>query len=99
MIEDDLAKPVLTPLVIGLTRSPTLWGVPYLAGVIILGLTIVAWLASNTIVAFLTAPITYVTLFTLCTWDIRILDVLQVTTRLTPRMPNKAFWGANSYGP
>lgn len=48
MSDNNLDKPVLTPLVIGLTRSPTLWGVPYLAGVIILGLTIIAWLASNT---------------------------------------------------
>ncbi len=99
MSDNNLDKPVLTPLVIGLTRSPTLWGVPYLAGVIILGLTIIAWLASNTMWAFLTAPVAYLSLFTLCTWDARILDVLQVATRLTPRTPNKTFWGANSYGP
>ena len=95
--EDD--KPVLTPLIIGLTRSPTLWGVPYMAVVIVIGVTIIAWLATNTVWALLTAPVSYVTLFTLCTWDGRILDVLQVATRLTPKTPNKTFWGANSYGP
>lgn len=95
--EDD--KPVLTPLIIGLTRSPTLWGVPYMAVVIVIGLTIIAWLATNTVWALLTAPVSYVILFTLCTWDSRILDVLQVATRLTPKTPNNAFWGANSYGP
>lgn len=95
--EDD--KPVLTPLIIGLTRSPTLWGVPYMAVVIIIGLTIIAWLATNTVWALLTAPVSYVILFTLCSWDSRILDVLQVATRLTPKTPNKPFWGANSYGP
>ncbi|MBP1848293.1 type IV secretion system protein VirB3 [Rhizobium petrolearium] len=99
MIGETSEKPVLTPLVIGLTRSPTLWGVPYLAGVIIVGATIIAWLASNSIWAFLTAPATYMTLFTLCAWDARILDVLQVATRMTPRTRNKTFWGANSYGP
>jgi type IV secretion system protein VirB3 len=95
--EDD--KPVLTPLIIGLTRSPTLWGVPYMAVVIVIGLTIIAWLATNTVWALLTAPVSYVILFTLCTWDSRILDVLQVATRLTSKNPNKSFWGANSYGP
>ncbi len=95
--EDD--KPVLTPLIIGLTRSPTLWGVPYMAVVIVIGLTIIAWLASNTIWALLTAPAAYLILFTLCTWDSRILDVLQVAARMTPKTPNNPFWGTNSYGP
>ena len=72
--EDD--KPVLTPLIIGLTRSPTPWGVPYMAVVIVIGLTIIAWLATNTVWALLTAPVSYVILFTLCSWDSRILDVL-----------------------
>ncbi|TIR82933.1 MAG: type IV secretion system protein VirB3, partial [Mesorhizobium sp.] len=31
MSEFQDEKPALTPLVIGLTRSPTLWGVPYMA--------------------------------------------------------------------
>jgi len=95
--EDD--KPHLTPLVIGLTRSPTLWGVPYMAVVIVIGLTIIAWLVTNQLWALLTAPAAYGILFTLCSWDGRVLDVLQVSTRLTPRTPNKTFWGANSYGP
>lgn len=91
--------PHLTPLVIGLTRSPTVWGVPYMAVVIVIGLTIIAWLISNELWALLTAPIAFVVLFTLCSRDQRALDVLQVTTRLTPRTPNRTFWGTNSYGP
>ncbi len=92
-------NPQLTPLVIGLTRSPLLWGIPYMAVVIIIGLTIIAWLVTNQFWALLTAPFSYLVLFTLCSWDARILDVLQVATRLTPRTTNKVFWGANSYGP
>jgi type IV secretion system protein VirB3 len=95
--QDD--KPHLTPLVIGLTRSPTLWGVPYMAVVLVIGLTIIAWLVTNALWALLTAPVAYAALFTLCSWDARVLDVLQVSSRMTPRTPNKAFWGANSYGP
>ncbi|PSH55617.1 type IV secretion system protein VirB3 [Phyllobacterium sophorae] len=95
--EDD--APILTPLIIGLTRSPTLWGVPYMAIVIVIGATIIAWLATATVWALLTAPAAYLSLFTLCTWDSRILDVLQVVARMTPKTPNKYFWGANSYEP
>jgi len=92
-------KPQLTPLVIGLTRPPTLWGVPYMAVVIVIGLTIIAWLISNELWALLTAPIAFAVLFTLCSRDQRALDVLQVTTRLTSRTANRTFWGSNSYGP
>lgn len=95
--EDEM--PILTPLIIGLTRSPTLWGVPYMAIVVVIGLTIIAWLATNQLWALLTAPVAYLILFTLCSRDSRILDVLQVWTRMTPKTPNKTFWGANSYGP
>jgi type IV secretion system protein VirB3 len=95
--EDD--KPLLTPLVIGLTRAPTLWGVPYMAIVVVIGLTIVAWLVTNTFWSLATAPFSYLALFALCRWDARALDVIQVATRRTPRIPNRTFWGANSYGP
>jgi len=40
-----------------------------------------------------------VVLFSLCAWDNKILDVLEVTARKTPRTRNKSFWGTNSYGP
>lgn len=92
-------KPAISPLVIGLTRSPTLWGVPYLAVVIVTGVTMIAWLASDTFWALLIAPVCYTILFSLCTWDPKILEVFQVATSKTPRTRNKSFWGANSYGP
>lgn len=92
-------KPAMTPLVVGLTRSPTLWGVPYMAVVAIAGLTIIAWLATASLWALVATPFSYVTLFTLCSWDHRILDVLQVWARMTPSTPNRWFWGATSYGP
>ena len=99
MSEFSDEKPAMTPLVIGLTRSPTLWGVPYMAVVLIIGATIIGWLATNSLLTLLTAPIAYVFLFSLCTWDAKILEVLQVTSRKTPRTRNKRFWGTNSYGP
>lgn len=99
MSEFQDEKPALTPLVIGLTRSPTLWGVPYMAVVLVVGITIIGWLATNHFLALLIAPLAYLVLFSLCTFDNKILDVLQMTSRKTPRTPNKLFWGTNSYGP
>ena len=99
MSEFQDEKPALTPLVIGLTKSPTLWGVPYMAVVLIVGVTIIGWLATNHFLALLIAPVAYLVLFSLCTFDNKILDVLQVTSRKTPQTPNKRFWGTNSYGP
>ncbi|TIS18055.1 MAG: type IV secretion system protein VirB3, partial [Mesorhizobium sp.] len=55
MSEFQDEKPALTPLVIGLTRSPTLWGVPYMAVVIIVGITIIGWLATNSLWALFVA--------------------------------------------
>lgn len=91
--------PDITPLVIGLTRSPTLWGVPYMAIVLVVGLGIIAWLATNSLWSLLVVPVAYLVLFSLCARDARILDVLQVTSRRTPRTRNKGLWGTNSYGP
>nr|WP_313372724.1 VirB3 family type IV secretion system protein [Brucella intermedia] len=99
MREYEDVKPQLTPLVIGLTRSPTMWGVPYMAVVIIIASTIIGWLASKSFWTLLIAPVSYLVLFSLCAWDNKVLDVLEVTTRKTPRTPNKSFWGTNSYGP
>lgn len=70
-----------------------------MAVVLIVGVTIIGWLATNDLLALLVAPFAYLVLFSLCTWDNRILDVMQVTSRKTPRTPNKRFWGTNSYGP
>jgi type IV secretion system protein VirB3 len=70
-----------------------------MAVVILIGLTVIAWLVTNRLWALLTAPLAYTLLFMLCSRDARVLDVLRVSTRQTPRTPNKTFWGTNSYGP
>lgn len=70
-----------------------------MAVVIIISVTIIGWLATSSFWSFLIAPIAYLTLFTLCTRDAKILEIFQVTSRKTPRTRNKTFWGANSYGP
>ena len=92
-------KPRLTPLVIGLTRPPMMWGIPLTAFYIILGVTLIAFLVTTSFWSALAAPLIYLALFAFCSRDTRILDLVQVAGRKTPRTPNKIFWRTNSYGP
>ena len=99
MAEFTDEKPELTPLVIGLTRPPMMWGIPLNAFYIIVGVTLIAFLVSASFWSAGIAPITYLALFALCSRDIRILDLAQVVGRRTPRTPTRLFWRTNSYGP
>lgn len=99
MIEVADENPHLTPLVIGLTRPPMMWGIPLNAFYIIVGVTLIAFLVSGSFWSALIAPLTYLALFAFCSRDIRILDLAQVVGRRTPRTRNRLFWRTNSYGP
>lgn len=90
-------KPHLTPLVVGLTRPPMMWGIPLGAFYIILGATLVAFLVTASFASVLFAPAAYLALFALTSRDVRILDVVQVAGRRIPRTPNRRFWRTNSY--
>lgn len=91
-------KPRLTPLVIGLTRPPMMWGIPLIAFYIIVGVTLIAFLVTASFWSALIAPLIYLVLFASCSRDTRILDIVQMAGRKTPRTPNKLFWRTNSYG-
>ncbi|MFI0848441.1 type IV secretion system protein VirB3 [Mesorhizobium sp. IMUNJ 23232] len=99
MVEFTDEKPHLTPLVIGLTRPPMMWGIPLNAFYIIVGVMLIAFLVSGSFWSALIAPVIYLALFAFCSRDIRILDLAQVVGRRTPRRPNRLFWRTNSYGP
>ena len=58
MIEFSDEKPQLTPLVIGLTRPPMMWGIPLNAFYIIVGVTLIAFLVSASCWSALIAPLT-----------------------------------------
>ncbi|WP_244530418.1 VirB3 family type IV secretion system protein [Rhizobium sp. NFR07] len=70
-----------------------------MAVVLSIGLTIIGWLASGHLLALFVAPISYLILFSLCSFDGRFLEVLQVACQRTPRTANSRFWGTTSYGP
>lgn len=99
MVEFSDEKPALTPLVIGLTRPPMMWGIPLTAFYIIVGVTLIAFLVTTSFWSALIAPLTYLGLFAFCSRDIRVLDLARVVCRKTPRTPNRLFWRTNSYGP
>ncbi len=62
-VSDD--KPQLTPLVIGLTRPPMMWGIPLNAFYIIVGVTLIAFLVTTSFWSALIAPFIYLALFRL----------------------------------
>ena len=66
MAEFTDEKPELTPLVIGLTRPPMMWGIPLNAFYIIVGVTLIAFLVSASFWSAGIAPVTYLALFALC---------------------------------
>lgn len=88
--------PALTPLVKGLTRPPTLWGVPYMYFMLNGVVVSVAFLASKNLFAFgLAAPIHVIGII-LILRDPKIFEILMVRgLRCPPR--SRAFWGATSY--
>ena len=90
MLEFTDEKPQLTPLVIGLTRPPMMWGIPLNAFYIIVGVTLIAFLVSASFWSALMAPLIYLVLFAFCSRDIRILDLAQVVGRRTPRTPRRS---------
>ena len=89
----------LTPVILGLTKPPMMFGIPYTAFILLVGLTVIGFLLFNSIWAIVLAPFIYIALFTICSQDVMVLDILQVTASKTPNTPNKAFWGTNSYSP
>lgn len=91
--------PHLTPLVIGLTRPPMMWGIPLNAFYIIIGVSLITFLVTSSFWSALIAPVAYLALFTICSRDIRTLDLVQVAGRKTPRSPNRLYWRTDSYGP
>jgi type IV secretion system protein VirB3 len=95
MTEMDDA-PALTPLVKGLTRPPTLWGVPYMYFMLNGVIVSVAFLASKNLFVFMLAAPIHLVGVILVLRDARIFEILIVRwMRCPPRA--SGLWGATSY--
>ena len=87
------------PLFLGLTRPPMIWGVPYASFIFTYMVTIMAFLASGSFLAFLMALPMHAVAFLLALRDPRIFDLILVRARSSRPHANRAFWGAASYQP
>lgn len=93
----DETPPAFDPLVIGLTRPPTIWGVPYIAAMFNGSLTICLFIAFADLRMLLVCIPTHMVLYFAALIDIRYLDILRVLAGKCPRTLNKSFWGSQSY--
>jgi type IV secretion system protein VirB3 len=96
-MRDDLSDaPAMTPLVKGLTRPPTLWGVPYMYFMLNGVIVSVIFLASKNLFAFgLAVPIHLIGII-LILREPKIFEILMVRSVTCPPR-SRAFWGAASY--
>lgn len=95
----EQARLTVDAVIVGLTRPPTLFGVPYQAFILFsAGVVAVFILASDLRWLLLAAPL-YAVLYAVTLKDPRFVDVFLVIASKTPTTPNRSYWGANSFSP
>lgn len=96
MTDADLEDPLITPLVKGLTRAPTLMGVPYMYFMLNGVVTSVCFLVSHNLLMLLVSIPLHLLGFVMTVRDDRIFEILFVlAARCPPR--SRSFWSADSY--
>ena len=91
--------PVQDPLVLGLSRPPTIMGVPYAAALLNAVLTMTVFIAFSNLFLLLIAVPIHLILVVLSLIDVRFLDIATVVASKCPRSMNRAYWGSQSYAP
>ena len=86
-------------LFLGMTRPPMAFGVTYTFLVINLMAATMAFLALNSLFAFLIGVPVHIAGYLLCLKDPRLFDIWRVRLLKTPPNRNQAYWRANSYSP
>ena len=93
---ENYDEPLITPLVKGLTRPPSLLGVPYQVIMLIGVVTAVIFLATKNLFMLLSIVPLYAIARIMIVRDPAIFEILAVRGRRTPPR-NDSFWGARSY--
>jgi type IV secretion system protein VirB3 len=94
MVED--VEMEVTPLVKALTRTPTLFGVPYMYSMFNMVVTAVVFLLTkNLLSGFLVFPI-HALGYVLTLRDDKIFNIIRVRCAKSPPR-SKSVWGVNSY--
>ena len=86
------------PVVIGITRPIMILGIPYNMALILMFSVTGLWLLTNSFYSFLSLPFLYSIVFSITVYDSRYLDVIGRKIAKTPNVPNRHYWGGNSYG-
>jgi len=89
----------IAPLILPLTRPTMIWGVPRGAVIFEMVLVAMTFLQTRNIFALLLFLPLHATLYVLTIRDPRFIDIVTVWTRKCLPVPNKSFWGGNSYIP
>lgn len=92
-------KVEMDPLFLSMTRPPMVMGVTYTFFVVNGMLTTIAFLAINSLWAFLLGIPLHLVGYLLCLKDPRIFDIWRTRLFKTPMTRNRSFWQANSYRP
>ena len=93
------ADPVMDPLVLGLSRPPTIMGVPYAAALLNAVVTMTVFIAFSNLLFLLIAVPVHLVLVVLSLIDVRFLDIAMVVASKCPRSMNRVYWGTQSYAP
>lgn len=89
-------EPMITPLVKGLTRMPTILGVPYPFFMLIGVVTAVVFLVSKNLLLLLVIIPLYALGRIMVMRDPAIFDIVMIRSRRTPPR-GASLWGARSY--
>lgn len=89
-------QPHITPLVKGLTRPPSVLGVPYQVMMVLGVVTAVIFLVTKNLFTLLTIGPLYAIARILIVRDPAIFEIIMIRGRKTPPRSN-GFWGARSY--
>lgn len=95
-MSEDHEHLLITPLVKGLTRPPSLFGVPYQVMMVIGVVAAVVFLVTKNLFMLLVALPLYAIGRIMIIRDPAIFEILAVRGQKTPPR-SKAFWGATSY--
>ena len=93
---EDADQPLITPLVKGLTRPPSLLGVPYQFFMLIGVVSAVIFLVTKNLLMLLTILPLYAIGRIMIVRDPAIFEILLIRGRKVPPR-SKGFWGATSY--
>ena len=98
-MQDEDENVAIDLLFLGLTRPPMAFGVTYAFFVLNGMFTTIAFLALNSLWAWLLGIPVHLIGYLMCLKDPRIFDIWRVRLLKTPPTRNRGFWRSNSYTP